>query len=61
MVFRLSCVDDGKLLFCAEFKKKAPVVIAVSHTMFAKYAFPGFGGSAYSGFEVAQNNELVIY
>ena len=48
-------VGDDKLLLRAELQQQAPVVIAVSNAVSAKYSFPGNCVLAHSSIEVTKN------
>ena len=53
-------VGDNKMLLRAELQQQAPVVVAVSNTVSAKYSFPGNCVLAHSSIEVAKNYHLVV-
>lgn len=53
-------VGDDELLLSAKLQQQAPIVIAVSNTVSAKYSFPGNCVLAHSGVEVTKDNQLVI-
>ena len=53
-------VDDDKLLLSAKLQQQAPVVVAVTNAMSAKYSFPGICALAYSSIELIKDYHLVV-
>ena len=53
-------VCDGELLLCTELQQQAPVVIAVTNTMFPNDSFPSFRIFAHPGVEVTKDYDFVV-
>ena len=53
-------VGDHKLLLSAKLQQQAPIVIAVTNTVSAKYSFPGIWILAHSSIEITKDYPLVV-